>query len=88
MNETQQFADAFAREHATTRRVLHALPASKSEFMPDAGAPAARVLASVFSQGQWGIAQAMSGEWQWPPRAKPAAASSPTVWVRERLRPM
>jgi uncharacterized damage-inducible protein DinB len=76
MNEKQQFAGTFEREHATTRRVLRALPAAKSEFTPYAGAPAARVLAGVFSQGQWGIAQAMSGEWQWPPRAKPGAAAT------------
>ncbi|HEY8794888.1 MAG TPA: hypothetical protein VIM15_08065, partial [Gemmatimonadaceae bacterium] len=76
MNAKQQFADAFAREHATTRRVLHSMPASRSEFKPYADAPVARVVASVFSQGQWGIAQAMSGEWQWPPKGKPGATDT------------
>lgn len=76
MNAKQQFADVFAREHATTRRVLHALPASKSEFKPYPDAPVARVVASIFSQGQWGIAQAMSGQWQWPPKGKPGATDT------------
>ena len=69
------FAESFAREHATTRRVLHSLPASKSEFKPYPDAPPARVLAAIFSQGQWGIAQAMNGEWKWPPTGKPGATN-------------
>jgi uncharacterized damage-inducible protein DinB len=76
VNAKQQFAEAFAREHATTRRVLHAMPASKSEFKPYAEAPVARVVAAIFSQGQWGIAQAMNGEWTWPPKGKPGATDS------------
>ncbi|MDQ2768708.1 MAG: DinB family protein [Gemmatimonadota bacterium] len=76
MNARRQFAETFAREHATTRRVLHALPASKSEFMPYVGAPPARVVAAIFSQGQWGIAQAMSQKWTWPPAGKPGATDS------------
>ena len=70
------FAESFAREHATTPRVLHSLPASKSEFKPYSDAPPARVLAAIFSQGQWGIAQAMNGEWEWPPTGKPGATDS------------
>jgi uncharacterized damage-inducible protein DinB len=76
MNAKQQFTDTFAREHATTRRVLHALPASKSEFKPYADAPTARAVASIFSQGQWGITHAMSGTWKWPPHGKPGTTNT------------
>ncbi|MDB4911555.1 MAG: DinB family protein [Gemmatimonadetes bacterium] len=76
MSAKQQFAKVFEREHATTRRVLLSLPASKSEFKPYPDAPVARVVASIFSQGQWAIAQAMSGQWEWPPRGKPGATNT------------
>jgi uncharacterized damage-inducible protein DinB len=76
VNAKQQFANVFEREHATTRRVLHSLPASKSEFTPYPDAPHARVVAAIFSQGQWAIAQAMSGQWEWPPRGKPGATNT------------
>lgn len=76
MNATQRFADSFAREHATTRRVLHSLPASKSEFKPYADAPTARALASTLSKSQWGITHALSGAWKWPPHGMPGTTNT------------
>ena len=68
MTAKDQFAEAFRRENATTRRVIHALPASKGEFKPYADAKTARELAFIFSLGQGGIAAALTNEWQWPPQ--------------------
>ncbi len=75
MNPKQQFADVFARENATTHRVIHSMPASKSEFRPYPSAVTARELAAIFPRGQWAIAQALTGQWQWPPQ-KPAVPDS------------
>ena len=75
MNAKEHFAKTFARENATTRRVLHSLPATKSEFQPFDNAPTARALAFVFSRGQGGIAAALNDQWQWPPQ-RPAAPAT------------
>lgn len=68
MNAKQQFAEVFERENATTRRVIHSLPASKAEFRPYADAKTARELAFVFSLGQGAIAAALTDQWTWPPQ--------------------
>ena len=75
MSDKQRFADAFRRENATTRRVIHALPANKSEIRPHDGAKTARELAFIFSLGQGGIAAALTNQWQWPPQ-RPATPAS------------
>lgn len=75
MNPKQQFADVFARENATTRRVIRSLPETKGEFKPYANAKTARELAFIFSLGQGGIAAALSNQWQWPPQFPSAPAS-------------
>jgi uncharacterized damage-inducible protein DinB len=67
----QQFADVFARESATTRRVLAALPEGQSEFRPYPEAPSARELAAIFSLGQGAIAGALTNNWAWPPQFPP-----------------
>jgi uncharacterized damage-inducible protein DinB len=75
VNAKQQFVDVFTRENATTRRVIHSLPASKAEFQPYPNAKTARELAFIFSLGQGGIAAALNGQWAWPPRAPETPAS-------------
>jgi len=75
MNAKKQFSDVFARESATTRRVIHSLPQGKAEFTPFAGGPPARQLAFIFSIGQGAIAAALSNQWQWPPQMPEAPKS-------------
>jgi uncharacterized damage-inducible protein DinB len=77
MNAKQQFTDVWTRENATTRRVLHAVPADKGDFRPSENTKRARELAFIFSMGQGGIAAALSGQWQWPPQFPPA----PPTWT-------
>jgi uncharacterized damage-inducible protein DinB len=75
MNPKQQFADVFARENATTRRVIHSLPASKGDFQPYPNAKPARELAFIFALGQGAIAAALTDQWTWPPQFPPVPAS-------------
>jgi uncharacterized damage-inducible protein DinB len=75
MNPKQQFADVFARENATTRRVIRSLPEGKGEFKPYAGAKSARELAFIFSLGQGAIAAVLNGQWQWPAQMPPTPSA-------------
>ena len=48
MDPKQQFADAYAREHATTLKVLRAFPSSRSEYRPHERSNSALQLAWTF----------------------------------------
>lgn len=50
--EKQQFLDAFRREHATTMRVLRALPPGQGSFRPHERSQSARDLAFTFTVEQ------------------------------------
>jgi uncharacterized damage-inducible protein DinB len=76
MNPKQQFADVWAKENATTRRVLASVPLDQGEARPIANMPSVKELAFVFSKGQSGIANALNGGWEWPGRTPPA----PSTW--------
>jgi uncharacterized damage-inducible protein DinB len=71
MNPKQQFADVWAKENATTRRVLTSVPRDQGDARPIDNMPSVRELAFVFSKGQSGIANALTGRWEWPGRVPP-----------------
>ena len=75
MNAKQQFGDVWARENATTRRVLQCVPPERGEFRPTNNLPTARELAFIFSKGQGGIAAALNGQWEWPGEMPPTPES-------------
>ena len=76
MNPKQQFADVWAKENATTRRVLASVPREQGEARPIPNMPSVRELAFVFSKGQSSIANALTGRWEWPGRVPPM----PETW--------
>ena len=51
-SEKNQFLDTFRREHATTMRVLRALPPEQGEFRPHERSQSARHLAFTFAMEQ------------------------------------
>lgn len=58
----QQFLDTFARETATTLRVLRALPANETEFRPHMRAKSARELAYTFVIEQFLLTKALTDQ--------------------------
>jgi uncharacterized damage-inducible protein DinB len=48
LNPRTEFLDSFKREHATTMKVVHALPAEAAEFRPHPRSNSARQLAFTF----------------------------------------
>jgi uncharacterized damage-inducible protein DinB len=60
----QQFLDTFVREHATTIKVLRALPPDQSEFRPHARSQSARELAYTFVIEQLLITAALNDQLQ------------------------
>jgi uncharacterized damage-inducible protein DinB len=76
MNPKQQFADVWAKENATTRRVLLSVPPDQGDTRPIPNMPSVRELAFVFSKGQSSIANALSARWEWPGRVPPI----PDTW--------
>jgi uncharacterized damage-inducible protein DinB len=76
MNPKQQFADVWAKENSTTRRVLASVPRDQGNARPIENMPSVRELAFVFSKGQSSIASALNGRWEWPGRVPPI----PDTW--------
>ncbi len=76
MNPKQQFADVWAKENATTRRVLTSVPSEMGNARPIENMPSVKDLSFVFSKGQTAIATALSGRWEWPGRVPPM----PDTW--------
>lgn len=69
----QQFLDAYVREHATTLRVLRAMPEEKAELKPSEKSKSARELAWLFVMEQDLGERALTTGFDWsaPPPAPP-----------------
>ncbi len=65
MTPKQQFIDGYNREHATTLRVLRALPEGKSEVRPAPKCRTARELAWVFVLEQGMAGQSLTTGFDW-----------------------
>lgn len=75
MSAIKEFEYVWTRENATTRRVLHAIPAAQSEFKPVEDIKNARELAFIFASSQLMMAAALDGSWKWPPEFPKAPAT-------------
>lgn len=77
MTPKEQFINAYKQEHATTMRVLRALPPAKSELRPAPKLRTARELAWIFvvEQGMCQIALTSGFDWSAPPATPPAPDS-------------
>jgi uncharacterized damage-inducible protein DinB len=71
----QQFLNAYAREHATTLKVLRAFPGAKSEFKPHERSNSARQLAWTFVMEQGLMMGALSGQLKITGKFPPAPES-------------
>lgn len=78
MSEKQAFLDAWAREAATTLKVLRAYPEGKTDLKPHPTSRSARELAWTFVFEGIGGSQAVQGEFKFPPPGMPAAM--PSTW--------
>jgi uncharacterized damage-inducible protein DinB len=72
----QQFLSAFAREHATTMRVLRAFPAEHAEMQPHERSNSARKLMWTFAVEQAMALKALDGTLMNPPAPFPAMPDS------------
>jgi len=77
MSEKQAFLDAWARESATTLKVLRAYPDGKTELKPHPSCRSAQQLAWTFVFEGVGGSQGVFGELKWPPRLPPM----PDTWL-------
>jgi hypothetical protein len=71
----RQFLDSFQREHATTLKVLRALPPGQSEFRPHVRSKGARELAWMFVMEQMLIAKALTDQLNFSGGGPPPAPS-------------
>jgi len=62
MTEKDMYVAGFDREYQTTRRVLHAYPAAKSELKPSEKSQTARALAWTLAMSQMVIDPIVAGE--------------------------
>ena len=62
-----EFAVRFAAEHATTMRVLRAVPDSGSNFRPHPRSASALELAATLDREQTGIVSVLNRTWSMPP---------------------
>jgi uncharacterized damage-inducible protein DinB len=72
----KQFLDSFAREHATTLKVLHAFPREQMEFRPHVRSKSVRELAWTFVMEQTLIMKAINDQLN---ISGGGSASAPTV---------
>lgn len=75
MSALEQFHHVWTRENATTRKVLHAIPAERAEFRPVEGLKNARELSFIFASSQLMMASALDGSWKWPAEFPKAPAT-------------
>jgi uncharacterized damage-inducible protein DinB len=71
----KQFADVYARERATTLKVLRAFPADQHGFQPHERSNTALKLAWTFVAENTIAGTALRGEWKMPPEIPPAPAT-------------
>jgi len=62
-----EFLARFAAEHATTMRVLRAIPESESNFRPHARSASALEIVATLDREQTGIIAVLDGTWSMPP---------------------
>lgn len=62
-----EFAVRFAAEHATTMRVLRAIPDSESNFRPHTRSASALEVAATLDREQAAIVSVLNGTWSMPP---------------------
>src|SRR5579863_10298743 len=67
----QQFLDAFRREHQTTLKVIHALPADQGHFQPHPRSQNAKALIWTFTIEQALTVNALKGTLKMPPTFPP-----------------
>ena len=77
MSEKQAFLDAWAREAATTLKVLRAYPEGKTDLKPHPSCRSAKDLAWAFVFEGIGGSQAVQGEMKFPP---PNMPPMPSTW--------
>ena len=81
LSEKQQFLDVFAREHATTLKVMRAFPASEASFTPHPRSYTAKRLMWTFVIEQGALLAALNGTWSMPPKFPPDPATLDEVFV-------
>jgi uncharacterized damage-inducible protein DinB len=74
----QHFLDVFAREHATTLRVLRAYPDDQLDLKPGERSMSARELVGIFILEQWLAERALTTGFDWssPPPPRPEMPDS------------
>jgi uncharacterized damage-inducible protein DinB len=72
MTEKEQFLNAWDKETQTTLKILKAFPPTKTDLKPHAKARSAKELAWTFVFEGVGGAQALDGEFKFPPKNMPA----------------
>ena len=77
MSEKQAFLDAWAREAATTLKVLRAYPEGKTDLKPHPSCRSAKDLAWTFVFEGIGGSQAVQGDMKFPP---PNMPPMPSTW--------
>ena len=84
-----EFMHNYTREHATTRKVLHALPPDQSHFKPHDRSNSAHMLGWTFVVEEHMIAKALSGEQVlgggWPRLRHGQRSSMPSTRVTPRF---
>jgi uncharacterized damage-inducible protein DinB len=75
----QQFLDALGREHATTLKVIRALPADQGEFQPHPRSQTAKGLIWTFTVEQHIGVKALKGTLKMPPAFPQAPETLPEV---------
>jgi uncharacterized damage-inducible protein DinB len=71
----RQFLDRFTREHATTKKVIHAFPPDKHGFQPHPRSSSARKLVWTFAVEQGLVAAGIDGTLKMPPSFPPEPAT-------------
>ncbi len=72
---THQYLDAFKREFPTTLKVMEAYPPGKDDFKPHERSSSAVRLAHTFTIENFGVIQAIHGEFKIPPSFPPPPAT-------------
>ena len=71
----RQYLDAFKREFPTTLKAMKAYPAGKDDFKPHERSSSAVRLVHTFTIENFGVMQAIQGEFQMPPSFPPPPAT-------------
>ena len=83
MSEKKAFEEAWARESATTMKVLRAYPQDKMDLKPHPTSRSAKEVAYTFIFEGWGGSQAVQGEMKFPPPGMPPMPASWSAMITE-----